>query len=128
MLLHDYLRRMSVMYKQYQIGVVALLSEITDPATRQKVQEWHPGDPITDLYPLVDEKTDKGESKAAEAPGLDKSSVVSETHLEDYGAAKAEGIPAPIAPEPVIPLTVPEPAAQAAGEAGNSEDNTNHTV
>jgi hypothetical protein len=57
MLLHDFLRRKAAILTKAKAEVENLLTEIGDPKTRAAVDDWKPGDPITDEYPQVDQKS-----------------------------------------------------------------------
>jgi hypothetical protein len=57
MLLHDFLRRKAAILAKAKAEVENLLTEIGDPKTRAAVDDWEPGDPITDEYPQVDQKS-----------------------------------------------------------------------
>jgi hypothetical protein len=56
MLLHDFLRRKAAILAKAKADVDNLLTEISDPKTRAVVDDWEPGDPITDEYPQGDQK------------------------------------------------------------------------
>jgi hypothetical protein len=59
MLLHDFLRRKAAILAKAEAEVENLLTDIGDPKTRAAVDDWEPGDPITDEYPQVDQNTGK---------------------------------------------------------------------
>lgn len=56
MLLHNYLQLKSAIYTKAKAEVDALLAGITDPKMKESVDDWDFGDPITDVYPQVDQK------------------------------------------------------------------------
>jgi hypothetical protein len=124
MLLHDYLRLKSAILTKAKAEVDNLLKDITDPKTKELVDDWEPGDHITDLYPQVDQKTDE----VAEEVKVDSKPAETVKPLgEEAASVKTDSIPPvdPVVPDPVLPLAVPDPAAQVAAKP---EENTNHTV
>lgn len=108
MLLHDFLRRKAAILTKAKADVDNLLTEITDPKTKEAVDDWEPGDPITDEYPQVDQKAtpdvEKFWEKAHTDPAAAKKEVdghmgeVPKTKLPDVvgqtpaGAETATGI------------------------------------
>ena len=75
MLLHDFLRRKAAIVNKAKAELDNLLTEISDPKTKAIVEDWEPGDPITDEYPQGDQKTD--EQKLAAVPGAVDHSILS---------------------------------------------------
>lgn len=58
MLLHNYLQLKSAILTKAKADIDALLEEITDPKMKEAVNDWEPGDKITDNYPQKDEKAE----------------------------------------------------------------------
>lgn len=127
MLLHDFLRRKATIIAKAKAEIDNLLTEISDPKTKEAVDDWEPGDPITDEYAQVDQQPKKEGVEAVDAKASqgDMRSFVSDTHLEDHGGAKKEGAGevakaiAPVVPDPIPPVI---------DESAKPEDNTNHTA
>lgn len=105
MLLHNYLQRKSDIISKAKAEIANLLTDITDPKMKALVDEWEPGDPITDNYPQVDEDKEQadagGNAGAVEAkiePIEDKKEAEGKTDAAIPGAtnepAKAQQEPA----------------------------------
>lgn len=119
MLLHDYLRKKSAIISKAQAEVKTLLTEITDPKTKELVDDWEPGDPITDLYPQFDQKTDE---PAKEEVPVKTEGTMPPPHVIPEGVI---GSLAPI--ESVVES--PDATAEVAQATGEEKLNdTNHTV
>lgn len=138
MLLHDYLRRMADIHKRANAEIETLVSEITDPKMKAKVLDWEPGDPITDNYPQVDQKTDE---VANEAVPVKAEGATPAPHVIPEGVigslAPIDPIVAPIVVEPdankespeLEAIKDPEPVAEVAKTTSEEKLNdTNHTV
>lgn len=122
MLLHDYLRKKSAILTKAKAEVDNLLTEITDPKTKELVDDWEPGDPITDLYPQTDQK---GDETAAKSPEVEKTPFVSESKPEDHPNLLGSLVPIDTAIPPVAsPILTAVPGTDVDGNA----DDTNHTV
>lgn len=139
MLLHDFLRRKAAILAKSKAEVDNLLTEISDPRARETVDDWEPGDPITDEYPQTDAQPKKegAHTPDSKAPKSGGDSLSSDTHLEDTILAKEEGGGEPAkdsevkepaaASEPASP-DVPDPVPPVVDGTSKSEDNTNHTA
>lgn len=124
MLLHNYLQLKSAIYTKAKAEVHTLLAGITDPKMKEAVDDWDFGDPITDVYPQVDQK--KEVEMVIEAEPV----VKVEPPVVASPPAVEPVIPAaPVIPEGVIGSLAPiEPVIAPVVEAVKPEENTNHTA
>jgi hypothetical protein len=109
MLLHNYLQLKSAILTKAKAEVDNLLKDITDPEMKEAVDDWDLGDPITDLYPQVDQKKDEPVAEVKPDGSV---------HTLDTDAKEGPDLKPPI---PAVELT-----GQNAGDVNSAGAQLNH--